>query len=279
MARLLTAGLNGDVRFPYAERYRIQGDLAIGMWVKIGSPAASGGIVLFGGDGALQNRNRSYLLHVRTGFNIRYIHNYGVVQQEINEFATALSGGVWHYIGLTRDFSAKTVKFWKGTGTSITFVSTFNYTNQPDGGNDASNRLVWFSDHDLNPSFGGSAIYNPTIHNRQLTQEEHFAQMQGHLFTDNLQFWSPFEGTHSPEPDLSGSGNTGTVHANMTSIVDNAPIVNPLERSANPFLFADPSAVGNLERAALDDLDTWGSAIALGGLSGETRAVSDNLNA
>ena len=214
--------------------------MSIGIWFNPG-PGVDGLAVIVARsvEGEAEADNAAFFFDVQAGIDVRYIHEYGSGSNEANTFNTNLSQGVWRYIGVSRDATAKTVKMWIGDGETLTLIDTYTYTNAPTGGTHASASLRLFGvAGTANKALEDASLAKFTLHDKPLTLGEHYAQMLGRPPLENLIIWSPL-GESSPEPDWSGNGYIGTLSGTST-VVAGPPTATPF---IGQFIgtFADPN--------------------------------------
>jgi hypothetical protein len=136
------------------------GDFSVGMWLRFTANSdLSDGILLqrgffTGGAGEAGNINfYFYLTGAANSFDIGYLHQFGAGStiEGPNVFTTDFPNDTWCYFGASRNVTAKTVIVYKLVSHVFSTVSTYTYSNNPTGGNDAGCRMTHFGRY--NPSF------------------------------------------------------------------------------------------------------------------------------
>jgi Concanavalin A-like lectin/glucanases superfamily len=218
-------GSNDKIDFGNSSELAITGDLSFGIWLQIDNLATSADMICFyGGNSENEEDNFIFYFDVQgspNAWDLRYLHEYSSGSNELNTFNTNITNSTWTYVAITRDVSANTVDLWTALpGATLSNIGTFSYTNDPTGGAGSGAELAIgeavTGSQDLNGILADLVLYD-----RALTVEEHQQNMTGNIIKDsNLKFHGPLWGS-SPEPDLSGNTNNGTVSGSI--VVDHAP--------------------------------------------------------
>ena len=223
IARLFSGGSNA-INYGYSADYLLLGDMSMGLWAKFASTTVSGGILMqYGQRGAAVAGNHPYLLMVvgsSANWNIQYFHEYDLSEvtdtPESHTFSTGIGDNAWHYIGISRDDSAKTVDLYIGPlGGSVSHAGTFTYTNSPAGGTSTASRLQVGNQPGGGAPFGNVPLSGGTIQEHYLwdgvvlSSGDHQSAMDGEPPSSGLILSVPVLG-NEPEIDVVG-GATGAV--------------------------------------------------------------------
>ncbi len=198
--------------------FKIVGDMSLGIWIKCPEVAAGSyvSVVFQGHDVSSGNdHNDIYKVGIVPSstvdglFDVLYGHESGSAVQNFTVFAAGLTKGRWYYIGFSRDTAAKTVKLYVGSGSSVSLVDTFNYTNNPDGGQHDDTHLVIGNQV---PGLGyvlNSAGQEHYIWSRAISQGQHEEAMGGNPSMTRLVLGCAMG--DDPEVDYSATGAEGIV--------------------------------------------------------------------
>ncbi len=197
--------------------FKIVGDLSFGCWVKLGGVTGYSSIVFQGNDGSsASGTNDLYKLGVgpTSGspgfFDIGYSHEYGSASSITTiGVGGALKAGIWYYLGISRDATAKTVKFYVGNQLSVTLRNTGAYSNNADGGQDSSTKLIIGNQITSNGYPFNGVIQQHYLWNRVLSQSEHLAAANANPPTSGLVMGCNMGNT--PEIDIIDPAITGAV--------------------------------------------------------------------
>jgi hypothetical protein len=227
MARNIASGATGLVNF--GNRAAQLGDLSVGIWVKLGAGSNTGTAIITSGATTENEVDNEYLWLAIAGasnaWDLAYLHEYDNGANQSNTFNTNLNNGVWYYVGLTRNVTAKTVDLYLGDGITISLFGTYTYTTDPTGGGGANTRFCLFRRGDgATAQLDDATLANLTFYTRTLSLGEHAMLMLGRVPQGNLLVWAPLWGS-SPEVDLSGNGYKGTVTS--TTVADGPPVAPP----------------------------------------------------
>ncbi len=196
--------------------FKITGDLSFGCWVKVGAVTGYSSIVFQGNNSSSSSgTNDLYKLGVGPSmstpgwFGFNYSHEYGSASNISVGADVVMQAGIWKYFGFSRNASAKTVAMYVGNQLALALLTTGGFSNNADGGQDASTHLVIGNEYSGTGIPANSAIQQHYIWNRVLSQSEHLAAANANPPTSGLIMGCNMGNT--PEIDIIDPGITGAV--------------------------------------------------------------------
>ena len=113
----------------------ITGDVTVETWLKLGSTAATQGIVDFANVGNVDaTSNALYQFEVLAGGNLSYTHEVSAGVSETVNFTNNLTIGQWYHVAFTRNVTTNLVKVYVNGAAA----GSFNYTGDPTGGSNST---------------------------------------------------------------------------------------------------------------------------------------------
>lgn len=190
----------------------IQGDLSIGIWIKLNSSSADDQTIITRGvDGGAITQYGLMVSDQGGEWGIRYYHDDASNNQQIIEYDLGLDEEVWYYIGISRDSTTKAVLLYLGDGQEIIRTVLGTYVIPP-GGSDTGTRNLGIGNGF--GTFGGAAL-QATVQESYIagavwSKPDHASAMLGAPPSSGLVHASRLLGA-SPEVDESATGASGTV--------------------------------------------------------------------
>lgn len=212
VARKFSGGTDGIV-YGNNAIFRITGDLAIGLWLKLPSNAV-GCILQYGVNGSSEAENHNYgvlVVGASGAWDIQYFHDHDNNQylDTLHDFNANIANDVWRYVGITRNATAKTITLYIGTPAGVvTLIETWVYPYNTTGGTDPTCKLTVGHQNTISPLKG--TLQEHYLANVAWTQAQHESAMRGDPPLAGLVLSVPILGA-SPEVDVSSTGASGTV--------------------------------------------------------------------
>lgn len=206
-----------------------QSQISFVCWVRFNNTTADNGVIdvipASATNGWAFWRDDTAFVSGRTDCFTFYINDAGVTNR-VETATNSGSSGVWHAIGCT----------FRTTTTLRVFINFAEDANSgvsstvPGCGGDSQNTKVGKGGL---AKVGDCQIAHMQVWNRELSEGEIYQALRfpGSI-TQNLQIFSPYWGTTSPEPDYSGNGNNGTVTGAIKGTTD--PPINGLYYPSRP---------------------------------------------
>lgn len=113
------------------------GNLSVFAWFKADTLGVNKGLVTLGDPGELEQDNTVYTIQGAGNNRLRYYHENGPGNNNLIDWNFTFTMGSWYHVGIVRDVSANTVKFYVDGNEQ----QTFTYAIDPTGGTDTSLRF------------------------------------------------------------------------------------------------------------------------------------------
>lgn len=276
------------------DQYHIIRNLSVGFYIRIGANAGGFGfpgcILHHGFNGAATSVNQAFFFEVlgsADSWDIRYIHENSGGGDIDTTVTYDFNNDVWYYVGFTRHSNGKIAHFYWGDGYNLFLKSTVTYTNDPDGGTDASSELRLFRNGSETQSYlDDCSLSNVIIVKDDWTCFQHREYMRS-LYVANksyVAYYNPFVNTNDPNIDLSNSALGGAWAgggASNRTLVD-GPSIAVQQPSYVIWRRNRLTKIAPLEltKTTSSDLENWGDAIDfnVSDVGEITENISDNLN-
>ena len=224
---------------------QITGDMSLFTWVYLDTLADNESLFRCGATGESEANNILYLIRLSgTGGNADYYHEYGRGINQNVVVSGLVTAGQWCHIGLVRDTTAKTVKFYRDGA----LIQTYAYTNNPTGG--SSSLLYIGSNNGASAYIDGKldefAIWSRALSPSEVVEVHHYGATTGLLAQT---------ATAAFTPDIAGTYTVQLTVADGVSVTADAVIGTSGPENIDSIFGISKDNIGSIMGITYGDID------------------------